>query len=253
MPKPYDLTGRTALVTGSSRGIGAAIARGLADCGANVAVHYTGNMDKAREVAGQVAARGVKSCVVQGDLTADDGARKVFEGAKDALGHLDILVSNASVQEPCNWQEITRESFDRQVAANFRSALELIQLVAPGMIKRQWGRIVTIGSVQEAKPHPQMVVYAALKSAQTALVRNLAKQFAPHGVMVNSLAPGVINTDRSAARLEDPVYREKVLGWIPSGYVGTAEDCVAPVLLLCSQEARYITGANLFVDGGMSL
>jgi NAD(P)-dependent dehydrogenase (short-subunit alcohol dehydrogenase family) len=96
-------------------------------------------------------------------------------------------------------------------------------------------------------------VYSALKSAQTTMVRNLAKQFAPHRVTVNNLAPGVILTDRSLARLEDPAYREKVLSWIPAQYFGEAEDCAGAALLLCSEAGRYITGQSYTVDGGMSL
>jgi NAD(P)-dependent dehydrogenase (short-subunit alcohol dehydrogenase family) len=146
-----------------------------------------------------------------------------------------------------------REHFEQQVNVNWRSAFELIQLAAPSMIERNWGRILTVGSVQEAKPHPDMVIYSALKAAQTLMVQNLAKQFAPHGVTVNNLAPGVINTDRSRARLTDPAYVNKVLSWIPAGHIGEAEDCAGAALLLCSDAGRYITGQSLFVDGGMSL
>ena len=121
------------------------------------------------------------------------------------------------------------------------------------MIERNWGRILTVGSVQEAKPHPDMVIYSALKAAQTLMVQNLAKQFAPHGVTINNLAPGVINTDRARARLTDPAYVNKVLSWIPAGHIGEAEDCAGAALLLCSDAGRYITGQSLFVDGGMSL
>lgn len=129
----------------------------------------------------------------------------------------------------------------------------MIQRLAPAMIQRKWGRIVTIGSVQESKPHPEMVVYSALKAAQTLMVRNLAKQFAPHGVTVNNIAPGVINTDRSRARLTDQSYRDKVLTGIPAGFLGESGDCSGAALLLCSEAGRYITGQNLYVDGGMSL
>jgi NAD(P)-dependent dehydrogenase (short-subunit alcohol dehydrogenase family) len=121
------------------------------------------------------------------------------------------------------------------------------------MIERKWGRILTIGSVQEAVPHPDMLVYSALKAAQTLMVRNLAKQFAPHGVTINNLAPGVIDTDRSRIRLTEAAYLEKVLCKIPASYIGEADDCAGAALLLCSDAGRYISGQNLFVDGGMSL
>ena len=249
----FNLQGRTALVTGSSRGIGKAIALGLAECGADVMIHSATTADHARAVAAEAAAYGVRTCILQSDLSHDDGARRTAEEAIVALGRIDILITNASLQEPCEWQAITRESLDRQVAVNFRSTLELIQLLAPAMLERRWGRILTVGSVQEAKPHPQMVVYAATKAAQTSLMHNFAKQFATHGVTVNNLAPGVINTDRSKIRLVDSAYRETVLSRIPAGFIGEPEDCVGAALLLCSDAGRYITGLNLFADGGMSL
>src|SRR5690606_8212256 len=118
---------------------------------------------------------------------------------------------------------------------------------------RRWGRVLTIGSVQEFTPHPQMLVYAATKCAQTSMAVNLAKQVAPFGVTVHALAPGVIETHRNKGRLADDAYRKTVLGWIPLGFIAEPEDCVGPALLLCSDAGRYITGANYVVDGGMSL
>jgi NAD(P)-dependent dehydrogenase (short-subunit alcohol dehydrogenase family) len=253
MTTDFNLTGRHALVTGSSRGIGAAIAVALAEAGADVVVNYVGSLDAALEVVKKIESLGRRSVAVEADLGAPDEAQKLVDATLAALGGLDILVSNVAMQHAENWREVTREHFDQQVNVNWRSAFEMIQLTAPAMIERRWGRILTIGSVQEANPHPEMVVYSALKAAQTLMVRNLAKQFAPHGVTVNNLAPGVINTDRSRARLTDPAYVNKVLSWIPAGHIGDPEDCAGAALLLCSEAGRYITGQNLFVDGGMSL
>jgi NAD(P)-dependent dehydrogenase (short-subunit alcohol dehydrogenase family) len=245
----FNLTGRTALVTGSSRGIGAAIALALAEAGADIVVHYAGNRDAAEHVAGRIGELGRRAQLAQADLTAGDGAAQLMQQA----GAIDILVANASVQIPEPWREVSREHFDQQVAANLRATFELIQLAAPAMLERGWGRILTVGSVQEAKPHPDMVVYAATKCAQTSMVHNLAKQFADRGVTVNNLAPGVILTDRNTGRLADETYAEKVLNAIPAGSFGEAQDCTGAALLLCSDAGRYITGQNLYVDGGMSL
>ncbi len=249
----FTLTGRRAVVTGSSRGIGAAIALALAEAGADVVVTYTGNRDCGLAVSEKIRSLGRRSAAVASDLSASDAPQRLFDASMEVLGGIDILVSNVAIQHPENWRVVSREHFDEQLTVNFRSAFELIQLVAPAMLARKWGRIVTIGSVQEAKPHPDMVVYSALKAAQTLLVQNLAKQFAPHGVTVNNLAPGVIGTERSFARMADPEYLEKVLSWIPSGRIGQPEDCAGAALLLCSDAGRYITGQSLFVDGGMSL
>lgn len=249
----FKLNGRRAVVTGSSRGIGAAIAVGLAEAGADVAIHYTGNYNAANDVANRIIQLGKKSIVIQADLSQDGGADKIYEEATEAMDGIDILISNVSIQIPEPWNEIEKCSFDRQVLVNLRSSLELIQLVAPAMMEQKWGRILTIGSVQESLPHPDMLVYSSLKAAQTHMSKNLSKQFAASGVTVNNLAPGVINTDRSRGRLEVDEYREKVLAKIPVGNIGMAEDCVGAALLLCSDAGRYITGQNLFVDGGMSI
>ena len=249
----FRLAGRIALVTGSSRGIGAALARGLAAAGADVAIHCAGRREDAEQVARDIKALGRKVAVLPADLADGDAPRRLCEGVGAALGPLDILVLNASVQLPEPWAKVSRENVDRQVTVNWRSSFELIQLAAPSMLERGWGRILTLGSVQEIHPHPDMVVYAATKCAQASLVRSLARQFASRGVTVNNLAPGVIPTERSAARLADPAYAERVRAAIPAGCFGTPEDCVGAALLLCSEAGRYITGQSIYVDGGMSL
>jgi glucose 1-dehydrogenase len=249
----FSLAGRTALITGSSRGIGAAMARTFAEAGADVAVHCAGRTDEAEKVAVQVRACGRKAVVVQADLGAAEGARRCWDAAVAGLGRVDILVLNASIQLPKPWLEATMEDFDRQMTVNVRASYELLRLGAPPMCDRGWGRILTIGSVQEAKPNPAMLVYAATKNAQSAMMRGLAKQLAPQGVTINGLAPGVIDTDRTRERIVDESYRQKVMSWIPAGRIGEPEDCAGAALLLCSDAGSYITGHNLFVDGGMGL
>lgn len=253
LPDLFKLSGRRALVTGSSRGIGAAIATAFAEAGADVVIHCSHDSAMARAIAARATAFGVRSSCVAADLAQDGAAKHLFDSAVAALGGLDIVVLNASLQIPCEWDGITRGNIDQQVAVNYRSSLELLQFVAPPMCERRWGRLLTIGSVQEAKPHPQMLVYSSLKSAQTALVLNLAKQLASYGVTANNLAPGVIDTDRTRNRLTDAAYSERVIKAIPAGRIGMPVDCAGAALLLCSEAGRYITGQNLFVDGGMGL
>lgn len=249
----FNLKGRRALVTGSSRGIGRAIALAFAEAGADVAIHYTAREDEAQNAAHEAQAFGGRVAIVKGDLSSDDGVRSLHEQTMAALGGIDILVLNASVQIPKPWRDITREDAQKQYTVNFRSSLELLQLAAPGMCERGWGRIVTVGSVQEKKPNPEMLVYSALKSAQTGLAFSLAKQLAPHGVTVNNIAPGVIETDRYRERVTTPEFAARVLDWIPSRTLGQPQDCAGAALLLCSEAGRYITGQSLFIDGGMSL
>lgn len=243
------LKGKRALVTGASRGIGSAIALELAKCGADVVVHYAGNMAAAQSVCGKIKEMGRESSIIQADLSNPNAC----DGLIEKVGNVDILVLNASVQIKKHWEDITDEDFDIQVNCNFRSSMKLIQQAVPYMRERHWGRIVTIGSVQEAKPHPDMLVYSSTKAAQTMMVKSLAVQVAKYGITINNVAPGVIYTDRNVEALSDPDYAKKVRELIPVGFYGEKEDCAYIVRLLCSDEGRYITGQSYYVDGGKSL
>jgi len=241
----FDLTGKKALITGSTQGIGFAIAKCLAQNGANVFVHGSKNMEKCKNAAAKI--KGSKPVI--GDLSQDGCAQKLYE----QTGNVDILILNASVQYRKPWNEITGEEFDEQMRVNLKSSLELIQIYEPYMLNQDWGRIVTIGSVQQYKPHKEMAIYAASKAALMSIVTNLAKQLAPYGITVNNIAPGVIATPRNDSALADAEYRKLILGGIPAGNEGKAEDCAGAALLLCSDEGRYITGTDIIVDGGMHL
>ena len=240
---------KTALVTGSSRGIGRAIALRLARDGFRIILHGTKESEKLTAVKTEIEKMGGSVTAETADLT--DLCETAALAAR--LGGVDVLVLNASVQYRRPWQEITAEEATAQLNCNFLSSLLLIQAVAPHMEKSGWGRIVTIGSVQEKKPHPDMLVYSASKAAQANAVQSLALQLAGAGVTVNNVAPGVIYTDRNVEALSDPAYAEKVRASIPVGFYGEPEDCAGIVSLLCSEEGRYITGQSIFVDGGKSI
>lgn len=240
---------KTALVTGSSRGIGRAIAIRLAQDGYKVFVHGAGNIAKANETKQIIEQNGGVAEVIISDLTDIEKTREFCEMIKET----DVLILNASLQYRTPWQEITTKACYEQLNCNFVSSMMLIQAVADNMKKKGWGRIVTIGSVQEAKPHPDMLVYSASKAAQTNMMKSLSLQLAKDGITVNNLAPGVIYTDRNVEALSDPEYAKKVTDSIPVGFYGEPEDCAGIVSLLCSEEGRYITGQNIFVDGGKSI
>lgn len=245
----YSLYGKKALVTGSSRGIGSAIALELARGGADVIVHCSKPGAKADNIANQIKSMGRKSEVIVADLTNPE---KTIELAERAAG-VDILVLNASMQIRKPWQEITVSEYIMQTNCNYLSSLLLMQRLSVPMQKKKWGRIVAIGSVQERKPHPQMLVYSSSKCAQTGLVQSLAVQLAKDGITVNTVAPGVIYTDRNIEALSNPEYAKQVTDSIPAGFYGQKEDIAGTVRLLCSDFGRYITGQNIFIDGGKSL
>lgn len=247
----FDLSGRNALVTGSSQGIGKAIALALAEYGANVLIHGRDERTMAEETAAMAQAFGVKSGVLLVDLAETNAAETLYRQSNELLGTIDILVLNASVQIRRDWQQVAPEEFDRQVMINWRTSLQLMQQFVPDMAAKKWGRILTIGSVQQTKPHPQMIVYAATKSAMVNTVKNLSARVANDGITVNNLAPGVILTGRNEAVLSNETYREAVRQRIPAGFFGEPTDCAGLAVLFCSDAGRYITGQDIFVDGGM--
>ena len=240
---------KTAFVTGSSRGIGRAIAQRLASDGFRVILHGTQPSDKLTGLKTEIEAAGGCADIVTANL-CDLEATKSIAGA---IAQADVVVLNASVQFRNPWQNITTQECADQLNCNLVSSLLLIQAAVPHMKEAGWGRIVTIGSVQEAKPHPDMLVYSASKAAQTNMMQSLSLQLAADGITVNNVAPGVIYTDRNVAVLADPEYAKKVTDSIPVGFYGEPRDCAGIVSLLCSDDGRYITGQSIYVDGGKSV
>lgn len=240
---------KRALVTGSSRGIGRAIAVRLAKDGYEVIIHCAGNTAKAEETKEIIEKNGGKASIIAANLCDTEKTKELAE----KMGNIDVLVLNASLQYRKHWDEIPLEECYEQLNCNFVSSLLLIQAAVPHMKEQGWGRIVTVGSVQEAKPHPDMLIYSASKAAQTNMVQSLSLQLAKDGITVNNMAPGVIYTDRNIDALSDEEYAKKVTASIPVGFYGKPEDCAGMVSLLCSDEGRYITGQSIYVDGGKSV
>jgi NAD(P)-dependent dehydrogenase (short-subunit alcohol dehydrogenase family) len=244
----FDLSGRKALITGSSRGIGAALATALAARGAKIAVH---GREASAELDAFADALGGEALAA--DLADADACKALARRAEDLLGGVDILILNASYEMRADWTSVSVEDADLQMAVNFRSSLILCQALAPAMVARGWGRIIALGSIQEVRPNPALMVYAAAKAAQANMMMNLARELGPRGVTVNTLSPGAIATDRNAGALSDPAYRQKVEAQIPAGRIGRPEDCVGACLLLASDAGAYVNGAVLRVDGGWSV
>lgn len=241
----FDLSEKTALVTGSTQGIGFAIAKALSEHGAKVFVNGATSMEKCQKASEQIP----NSTPVLADLTKTEDIDNIY----NLTGAVDILVLNASIQYKREWDEFTEEEYDIQMNCNLKSSYMLIRKYSPYMVDKKWGRIITIGSVNQYNNHKQLSLYGVSKAAQLKLVQNIAPQLAPYGVTINNIAPGAIDTPRNGDALKDKEFYKKVVSSIPCGYLGKPEDIAPSVLLLASNEGRYITGADLVIDGGMRL
>lgn len=243
----FDLTGRTALVTGSARGIGRALALALAEFGAHVIVHGSRESAPLEEALAAVRAFDPKAEKCIGDLS-DPAAVEALP-----LENCDIVVANASIQERFAWSEFPLDEAHREAQVNYIATLRMFQKAYAHMKAQRWGRMIVVGSVQEKRPHPDMIAYAATKGAQENLVRNIARQVAKEGITVNNLCPGVFYTDRNKEVLSNPEYATKVTNAIPMHDYAVPEDAAGAVLLLASDAGRYITGTTILIDGGLSL
>ena len=233
------------LITGSTQGIGKALATAFVKNGYEVIVHCSSDLAKAERVRKEIGAHQAVVC----DLSKMDEVNGLY--AK--TGDVDCLILNASVQYKELWTDITDETFDKQFDINVKSTLKLMQAYYPTMKNNGFGRIVTIGSVNQHRQHAELSVYSATKCAVMKLVQVIAKQVAPFGVTVNNVAPGAIATPRNASVYNDEEKRKAVESVIPMGRFGTPEDCVGAVLMLCGEQGAYITGADIVIDGGMRL
>jgi len=255
----FSMHGRRALVTGASLSIGRSLALGFADHGADVAVHYCaaadeafGQPDAAQETLAAVITRGVRGCLVECDLAPAGAARQVVGEATTKLGGVDILVVCASVQSRTPFFDITCDEMQRQFDINFRATVELLQAALPPMKARGWGRVLTIGSINQVRPEPELAIYAALKCAQYNLCINLARQYAPFNVMINNLSPGLVATERNRWRRQDAdAWRDiQARSAAPMGRAGQPDEMVGAALLLCSNAASYIAGTDVMITGG---
>jgi NAD(P)-dependent dehydrogenase (short-subunit alcohol dehydrogenase family) len=246
----FGLTGRTALVTGSSRGIGAAIAEGLAGAGARVVVHGS-RPGAASGTLERIRAAGAEGAEIDGDLALPHGGRDLVERAEE-IGPLDILVINASAQVNAVLAELTPEDLALQIDVNLRSTLEMLQTVLPRMAARGWGRVVSVGSINQLRPKSIVTAYAATKAAQHNIIQSQARDYAKHNVLMNTLAPGLVDTDRNADRRDaDPVaWADYVrsLNWM--GRAGRPEEMVGAAVFLASEACSFMTGETVVLSGG---
>jgi NAD(P)-dependent dehydrogenase (short-subunit alcohol dehydrogenase family) len=246
----FGLQGRTALVTGSSRGIGAAIAQGLAGAGARVILHGT-KSGGTESVCKCIVARGGTADALACDLSRPGAGRSLIEQA-EAIAPMDILVINASAQVNATMEDLTSDDLGLQIAVNLGSTIDMLQAVLPRMAARNWGRIVSIGSVNQLRPKGIVTAYAATKAAQHNLIQSQARDYAQKNVLLNTLAPGLIDTDRNANRRDqDPegwAEYTRNLNWM--GRAGTPEEMVGAAIFLSSEACSFMTGESIFLTGG---
>jgi 3-oxoacyl-[acyl-carrier protein] reductase len=251
LSSPFSLQDKTAFITGASSGIGAAAAELLAALGARVAIGYHANEAGARDVEARIAAAGGRAVIVGGDVSRAAEIPEIVDRASAALGRIDILVNNAgSLVGRFPIRQLTAEDWDRVMALNVRSAALCARAVAGGMVDRKSGAIVNVTSIAaHTGGGPGAGPYAAAKAALIALTKSMAKELAPHGVRVNAVSPGVIDTPFHAS-FTSPEVMKTFLSAIPLGRIGTPVECATAIAFLASPAASFVVGETLEVNGG---
>ena len=247
----FDLTGRTALVTGSSMGIGFALARGLAQAGARLVLNAR-NADRLEEAAEKLRAEGAEVATLPFDVTDAAAAREAIDRYESETGPIDILVNNAGMQHRTPLEDFPPEDFDRLMRTNVNSVFYVGQAAARHMIARQSGRIINIASVQSLLARPGIAPYTASKGAVTNLTKGMATDWAKHGLNCNAIAPGYFDTPLNAALVADPDFTTWLEKRTPAGRWGEVEELVGACIFLASDAASFVNGHTLFVDGGIT-
>ncbi len=246
-----DLSGKTALVSGASRGIGRAIAVELAGAGAAVVVNYRAGAEAAEAVVGEIEAAGGRATAVQADVSAAADVERLVKASTDAYGSLDILVNNAGITRDNLLLRMKDEEWEAVLNTNLRAAYLLTKAVLRPMMRARWGRIISITSVVGLTGNAGQANYSAAKAGLIGFTRSVAREMAARGITANAVAPGFIETDMVAGLSAE--LRENVLKQIPLGRLGDPRDVAQLVAFLASDAAAYVTGQTIAVDGGMTM
>lgn len=241
------LKNKTALITGGSRGIGSAAARGLAGMGVNIAIIYAGNTAAAQSVVNDCTALGVRARAWRCDVADADTVKETVAGIKAEFGSIDILVNNAGITRDGLVASMKSEAFEEVVRTNLGGAFNMIRHVSPMMIRRHWGRIINISSVAGLTGNVGQANYAASKAGLIGLTKSVARELASRGITCNAVAPGFMKTDMTKDISED----HNLLATIPLGYMGIPEDVARAIIFLADSD--YITGEVIRVDGGLAM
>jgi glucose 1-dehydrogenase len=247
-----ELNGKVALITGSSQGIGQAIAVRLAQDGANIVIDYRSHSEGAEETRRQVEAAGAKGVVVKADLSSIDQINYLVDSGVKALGGIDILVNNAGIEKHKDFWEVTEDEYDAVMAVNLKGVFFTTQaFVRQLQSANRPGKIINISSVHEELPFPHFTSYCMTKGGMKMMTRNLAIELAPFGITVNSVAPGAIETPINKSLLQDPAKLGALMANIPLKRLGQPADVADVVAFLASDKSDYMTGTTVFVDGGL--
>ena len=249
MTNSGELTGQVALVTGASRGIGAAIASRLARAGAKVAVNYHFSRDAAASVVDDIVTNGGEAVLLEGDVSQDGFAESAVKQVLEQWQRIDILVNNAGINRDRLLLRMTTDEWDQVLQVNLRGAFLCTKYVLPHLIRQHSGRVVNISSVVGISGNPGQANYAAAKAGLIGFTKAVAREVASRKVTINALAPGFITTGMAEELPEDT--RKQIMGRIPMGQFGTPEDVAEAALFLCTDGAAYITGQVLAIDGGL--
>jgi 3-oxoacyl-[acyl-carrier protein] reductase len=248
-----NLRGRVALVTGGSRGIGRATVLGLAELGARVLINYSRNEAAAERVARAAREFGVEALAVRADVTQMEDARRLVQSCIEHFGRLDIVVCNAGVWEGAPVEEISEELWERVIDINLKGTWTVCREAVPQMKRQKGGRIVIVSSTAGQRGEAHVSNYAASKGGQISFTKSLATELAPHGINVNAVAPGWVDTEMNDGVFADERFRRKIESSIPLGRIATADEIAYPIIFLCTDWARHITGEVLNVNGGSVL
>ena len=247
----FNLNGKRALITGSSQGIGFALAKGLAAEGVEIVLNGR-NAEKLASAAKALEAKGLKTHQLAFDATDHTAVREAIDGFESASGAIDILVNNAGMQHRTALQDFPPEAFEQLLQTNIASVFHVGQAVARHMIGRKRGKIINIASVQSALARPGIAPYTATKGAVTNLTKGMATDWAKHGLQCNAIAPGYFDTPLNAALVADPEFSAWLTNRTPAGRWGQVEELVGACIFLASDASSFVNGHTLFVDGGIT-
>ena len=252
MDHPFSLEGRTAFVTGASRGIGRSIALALGKAGAAVACAARA-LDQVESTAAEIESAGGRARALRLDVTQGAQVLGAVKDAESALGLIDILVNNAGITLEKKTVDFTDEDWDAVLATNLTAMFRFARAVAPGMIARGRGKVINVGSMYGRLGVPRYAAYCASKAAVDGLTRSLAAEWARHGIQVNCLAPGYMNTDIPRAAMADPETRERFLSKVPARRLGEPAEAAQLAVYLASPASDFMTGQTVYLDGGQTM